>query len=120
MPMTDHRAIIGCLIFKPPNRVSAQCLHDAPTPILNAPRIKFLPSKDKHLFQTYCDATDIKVEHASLHDHIITDQVSFNLLYSEITKIINDTAVEVFGTVKRTPHNLHKTVTNPLIQQLQA
>jgi hypothetical protein len=118
--MTDHRAVIGCLILKPPNRVSAQCLHDAPTPILNAPHIKSPPSKDKHLFQTYHDATDIKVKHASLHDHIVNDQVSFNLLYSKITKIINDTAVEVFGTVKRKPRDLHKTVTNSLIQQLQA
>jgi hypothetical protein len=114
--MTDHRPIIGHLILKPPDRGSAQHLHDAPTPILNAPHIKFPPSKDKHLFQTYRNATDIKPEHASLHDCIITDQVSFNLLYSEITKIINDTAVEVFGTVKRKPRNLHKTVTNPLIQ----
>jgi hypothetical protein len=120
VPMTDHRAVIGRLILKPPNRVSAQCLHDAPTPILNAPRIKFPPSKDKHLFQIYRDATDIKVERAGLHDRVVTDQVSFNLLYSEITKIINDTAVEVFGTVKRKPRDLHKTVTNPLIQRLQA
>jgi len=41
VPMTNHRAVIGCLILKPPNRNSAQCLHDIPTPVLNNPRIKF-------------------------------------------------------------------------------
>jgi len=95
--MTDHRAVIGCLILKPPDRNSARCLHDVPTPILNNPRIKFPNTKDKYLFQVYCDETDTKIKLAGLHDWLVTDDVSFNLLYDELTKIINDTAVEVFG-----------------------
>ena len=63
---------------------------------------------------------DIKIKCAGLHDPLATDQASFILLYKELTKIINDTAVEVFGRIERKKHNVHKIVTNPLIQQLQA
>ena len=95
--MTNHRAVIGCLILKPPDRNSARCLHDVPTPILNNPRIKFPNTKDKYLFQVYRDETDTKIKLAGLHDRLVTDETSFNLLYDELTKVINDTAVEVFG-----------------------
>lgn len=66
MPMTNHRAVIGRLILKPPNRNSARCLHDIPTPILNNPRIKFPNTKDKYLFQVYHDKTDTKIKLAGL------------------------------------------------------
>ena len=120
VPMTDHRAIVGRLILKPPDRNSARCLHDLPTPVLNDPRIKFPSTSDKHLFQVYRDMTDARIKHAGLHDRIVTDDTSFNLLYLELTKIINDTAVDVFGRIKRKQRDVHKIVTNPQIQQLQA
>jgi hypothetical protein len=41
-------------------------------------------------------------------------------LYDELTKLINDTAVEVFGRIERKQRDVHKIVTNPQIQQLQA
>jgi hypothetical protein len=68
----------------------------------------------------YCDETDIKIKRANLHNQLITDHVSFNLLYDELTKIINDTAVEVFSRIERKKCNVHKIVTNTQIQQLQA
>jgi hypothetical protein len=118
--MTDHRAIIGRLILKPPGRNNAHCLHDLPTPVLNDPRIKFPTATDKHLFQIYRDVTDARVKDAGLHDLTVTDDTSFNHLYLELTKIINDTAVEVFGRIKRKQRDVHKIVTNPQIEQLQA
>ena len=65
--MTNHRAIVGCLILKPPNRNSNHCMHDIPTPVLNNPRIRFPCFKDKHLFQTYHNKTDSKIMLAGLH-----------------------------------------------------
>jgi hypothetical protein len=120
IPMTDHRPIIGRLILKPPGRTNARCLHDLPTPILNDPRVKFPTAADKHLFQTYRDLTDARIEHAGLHDLPVTDDTSFNCLYLELTEIINTAAVEVFGKVKRKQRDVHKVITNPLIEQLQA
>jgi hypothetical protein len=118
--MTDHRAIIGHLILKPPGRTNARCLHDLPTPVLNDPRVKFPTAANKHLFQTYRDVTDARIALAGLHDQIITDDTSFNRLYLELTTIINAAAVEVFCKVKRKQRDLHKIITNPLIEQLQA
>jgi hypothetical protein len=68
----------------------------------------------------YHDETDTKIKLAGLHDRLVTDDASFNLLYDELTKIINDTAVEVFGQIERKQRNVHKIVTNTQIQQLQA
>jgi Reverse transcriptase (RNA-dependent DNA polymerase) len=122
IPMTDHRAIIGRLNLKPPDRPgnAARCLYDLPTPILNNPRIKFPSPNEKHLFQVYRDEMDNNIKTAGLHDCRVTDHDSFNLLYNELTKITNDTAVHVFGRVKRKQRNIQKTITNPLIQQLNA
>ena len=120
IPMTDHRAILGRLILKPPDRSTARCLYEVPTPILNDPRIKFPGPNDKYLFQAYRDEMDINIEAAGLHDRPVTDHDSFNLLYKQLTKITIDTAVHVFGRIKRTRRVVQKTVTNPLIQQLQA
>ena len=69
IPMTDHRPIVGCLILKPPNRILACSLHNVPTPILNNPHIKFPSSKNKHLFQIFCDKTDHKIKTSHLQDH---------------------------------------------------
>lgn len=119
VPMTDHRPIIGRLILKPPDRLSARCLLERPTPILNNPRVKFPDYKDKHLFQLYRDETDAKIKDNSLHDRVVTDDASFISLYREITDIINETAVQVFGRVIRRKPVVNKIVTNPVIQQLQ-
>ena len=119
IPMTDHRAIIGRLILKPPGQRSARCLRDRPDPVLNQPRIKFPEYKDKHLFETYRDKTDAKIRTDWLHERVMSDDESFISLYRDLTNIINDTAVHVFGRVKRRKAALHKTITNPLIQQLQ-
>jgi hypothetical protein len=63
---------------------------------------------------------DIKIKNAGFHDQLITDHVSFNLLYHQLTKLINDTAVKVFGQIKRKCRNTPKIITNPEIEQLQA
>jgi Reverse transcriptase (RNA-dependent DNA polymerase) len=119
VPMTDHRPIIGRIILKPPERNSARCLHERPTPILNTPRIKFPEYKDKHLFQVFRDETDARVKSDGLRDRTVSDDISFIALYRDLTKIINDSAVHVFGRIKRRKPVVHKTVTNMLIQQLQ-
>jgi hypothetical protein len=120
VPMTDHRAIIGRIILKPPERNSSRCVHDLHAPVLNNPRIRFPNYKDKHLFQTYRDQTDIEIKDAGLHERRVTDDLSFNSLYHDLTNVINDTAVKVFGRVTRRRPEVHKTITNPIIQQLQA
>ena len=119
VPMTDHRAVIGRIILKPPDRISARCVHEVPTPTLNKPRVKFPDFKDKHFFQLYRDSTDAKILNAGLNDYTVSDDVSFNSLYTELTNIINDTAADVFGRVKRKLRNTNKIVTNPRIQHLQ-
>ena len=119
VPMTDHRAVIGRIILKPPDRSSAQCLTDTPTPVLNNPRIKFPDSTNKHLFQLFRDQTDAKIRDANLHNHAVVDDLTFNSLYTQITNVINDTAQEVFGRIKRKQRNVHKIITNAAIQQLQ-
>ena len=121
VPMTDHRPIIGRIVLKPPNtgRNPARCVHDTAAPVLNKPRVKFPDSTNKHLFQVYRDQTDDKIRQAGLHNITITDDVSFDSLYLAITKIVNDTAVDVFGRISRKKRNVHKIITNPLIQQLQ-
>ena len=118
VPMTDHRAIAGCLILKPPGQNSARCLHGVSNPVLNTPRIKFPNLKDKHLFQTYRDQTDAQIKLADLHNQTVTDHASFNTLYHNLTNIINKTAEEVFGRIKRKQRDSHKIISNPLIQQL--
>ena len=120
VPMTDHRAVIGRLILKPPGANSATCMPDLPTPVLNNPRIKFPNYKDKHLFQVYREDTDRKIEHAGLHNCVVTDDVSFITLYTELTNIINESASEVFGRITRRKRDVRKTVTNLIIQKLQA
>ena len=116
VPMTDHRAIVGRLVLKPPGRNSARCLHEVSNPILNTPRIKFPNSNDKHLFQAYHDLTNTQIKTTGLHDQIVTDHL--NSLYRNLTNIINKSAEEVFGRIKRKQPNTHKIITNPLIQQL--
>ena len=32
--MTDHRAVVGRIVLKPPDRNSAHCMHDTPMPVL--------------------------------------------------------------------------------------
>ena len=97
VPMTGHRHIIGQIILKPPHRNSAHCIHKTATPVLNKPHIKFPDSTNKHLFQSYLYQTDAKIREAGLHDFSITNEISFNSLYTQLTKIINDPADDVFG-----------------------
>ena len=118
IPMTDHRAVVGRIILKPPDRINSHCLHDVSAPVLNNARIKFPDSKGKHLFQEYRDLTDSKIREAGIDGLTVTDEVSFNDLYTKITNVINQSAVEVFGRIKR-KHKTHKPITNQLIQQLQ-
>jgi hypothetical protein len=119
VPMTDHRPIMGRLILKPPDRNSARCTPERPPPVLNNPRIKFPDYKDKHLFQLYRDETDARIQRDGLHESAVTDDASFITLYRQVTNIINQTAVQVFGRIKRKKHDVQKTVTNQTIQQLQ-
>ena len=119
VPMTDHRPIVGRINLKPPERLSTRCMLNRPTPVLNNPRIKFPDYKDKHLFQQYCDETDIKIKNDGLHNRAIVDDASFISVYSDLTKIVNETAVQVFGRIKRKKTHFNKIVTNVLIQQLQ-
>ena len=119
VPMTDHRAIVGRIILKPPDRNPARCVHDIVAPALSEPRIKFPDYKDKHLFQVFRGLTDSKISDAGLQDLRVTDDLSFNSLYSGITSIVNDSAAEVFGRIKRKVRNTNKVITNPRIQQLQ-
>ena len=72
-----------------------------PSPVLNNPRIKFPEYKDKHLFQQYRNETDTKIKNHGLHNEAIIDDVSFISVYTDLTKIINETAVQVFGRIKR-------------------
>ena len=103
VPMTDHRAIVGRLILKPPDRNSNHCLHDTPAPVLNNPRIKFPGFKDKHLFQAYCDETDSRIKLSGLHLRTVTDHNSFifstqNLLISSMIQQLMS-LVELKGSV---------------------
>jgi len=120
IPMTDHHAVIGHIILKPPHHFHACCLHDMQTPVLNTPHIKFPYSSDKHLYQVFRDQVNIKIVKTNLLDLPIADEQSFLHKYKLITDIINDTAVEAFGRVTRNHPNPHKDVTNPKIQELQA
>ena len=119
VPMTDHRPIIGRINLRPPERHSARCMVNRPSPVLNNPRIKFPDYKDKHLFQQYRDETDTKIKNVGLHNTAIVDDASFISVYTDITKIINETAVQVFGRIKRKKPAVNKIITNVFIQQLQ-
>jgi hypothetical protein len=119
VPMTDHRAVIGRIILRPPDRIAGRCVHNVTTPVLNNPRIKFPDYKDKHLFQSFRDQTDVKCRSLGLHDRTVTDDLSFISLYTELTNVINDTAADVFGRIKRRKRNVDKLITNSKIQQLQ-
>ena len=119
VPMTDHRPIIGRINLKPPDRLSTRCLQDRPCPVLNNPRIKFPDYKDKHLFQQFRDETDAKIKNDGLDQRTIVDDATFVSLYSDLTKVVNETATQVFGRIKRKKPHVNKIVTNVLIQQLQ-
>ena len=117
--MTDHRAVVSCIILKPPDRTNSHCIHDVLILVLNNPHIKFPDSKGKHLFQEFHDLTDSKIREAGIDCLTVTDEVSFNHLYAQITNIINQSAEDVFGRIKWKQIKTHKPVTNQLIQQLQ-
>jgi hypothetical protein len=118
--MTDHRAIISTILMRSPEVMNA--MPDIPlelTENLHNPRVKYPSKKDKPKFEEYRKRVDQKIVQKGLEDSSVTSDISFIRRYDELTRIIVDTAKEVFGVTRKFDGGENK-VTSPPIRRLEA
>jgi hypothetical protein len=77
VPSTDHRAVVGKLVYAPPSAsYGCTAFHDVPQ-VFNQPRLKYPYKSEKHRFVTYRDAVDKRIEAEAVHLSPVTDDFSF-------------------------------------------
>jgi len=116
--MTDHRAITATLFMTPDDMHATTNIPVDLSEFSTRPRIKYPSKKDKTKFEQYSQEVDKKLVAEKLKDQPVIDEQSFVHQYQALTRIIVNTAEEVFGLARRVEWR-NTTISNPLIRQLK-
>ncbi|KAJ7814367.1 hypothetical protein B0H13DRAFT_2464854 [Mycena leptocephala] len=119
VPSTDHRAVVGKLIYAPPSSSYGNYMvFPEAAQVFNQPRIKYPFKSEKHLFEVFKNAVDERIKAEAVHLSPVTDDFSFTKRYDALSKIILPCAEEIFGRTSR--YKKSHLVTSPKIQAMVA
>jgi len=100
--MIDHHAVLATLFMKPPDNLDA--VTEIPADLsknLHQLCVRYPSKRDKLKYDKYRRKVDKKVEHEGLKHQPVTGEQSFTHCYKALTRIIVDTAKEVFGVAQQ-------------------
>ncbi|GJE97002.1 hypothetical protein PsYK624_132120 [Phanerochaete sordida] len=115
IPNTDHRPLLASIaLVAPVTRATANLSTHSERPSY-PPRLRYPHRGEKQRFDDFVTLVDEAVLSEGLDQQQVTDDASFNTLYSALTRILRAAGVEAFGlppvgtsasTAPRKPHNM--------------
>ncbi|KAF8229128.1 hypothetical protein L208DRAFT_1288127 [Tricholoma matsutake] len=94
---SNHQPIFARIVTSNPDQTEATLNTNLSVSL--PPHVKYPLKKDKHLFTRYMEETDKLILLWDMANRPVVDDASFLAQYEDLTTILNDTAIAVFGWV---------------------
>nr|VWP02165.1 Trihydroxynaphthalene reductase (EC (T3HN reductase) [Ganoderma boninense] len=119
IPATDHRPVLAHISLSVPRHLANRTpiFDPFPTPSY-PPRFRYPKRADAYRFSDFANRVDAAVREEHLADYPVTDDASFTLRYSALTRIFRSCGTDSFELPRTPPPSPSPRPTTPRIRQI--